>query len=76
MFLRRYILILMCLWAGLFQLAAGTTVIDSIISEGVYRRYRLYIPTIYSGATSVPMVVNLHGLGSNAYQQQYYGNFM
>lgn len=54
----------------------GTTIIDSIYSNGVYRSYRLYIPANYTGANAVPLILNLHGYTSNAQQQQYYSNFM
>lgn len=54
----------------------GLTVVDSIYSNGIYRTYRLYRPTIYTGATAVPLILNLHGYTSNSSAQQVYGNFM
>ena len=54
---------------------AQTTVVDSIMSGGIYRNYRLYVPAIYSGATARPLIINMHGYTSNALQQQYYSNF-
>ena len=54
---------------------AQTTVIDSIMSGGIYRNYRLYVPAIYSGATARPLIINMHGYTSNALQQQFYSNF-
>src|SRR6185369_11168284 len=57
-------------------LSAGVTVYDSIQSGGLYRKYRLYIPSIYNGSTAVPLVLNLHGYTSNSSQQQSYSNFM
>src|SRR5437868_5054858 len=68
---------------GLFLLTSlfyfgqsGTTVVDSIISGGIYRKFRLYVPAIYNGSKKVPLVFNLHGYTSNAFQQQLYSNFM
>lgn len=55
---------------------AQTTLVDSIISGGIYRSYRLYIPAVYSSANQTPLVINLHGYTSNAQQQQLYSNFM
>jgi polyhydroxybutyrate depolymerase len=52
-----------------------TTVIDSMPFGGVQRTYRLYIPAKYKSTTAVPLVLNLHGLGSNAMQQEAYGDF-
>lgn len=53
----------------------GVTVVDSFKVSGIFRKYRLYVPPAYTGQ-KVPLIVNLHGLGSNAVQQQIYGNFM
>lgn len=52
-----------------------TTLIDSIFHDGVWRNYRVYVPAIYTSATSVPLVLNLHGYTSNASQQEFYGDF-
>lgn len=54
---------------------AQITVIDSIMSGGIYRNYRLYIPAAYTGATAYPLVLNLHGYTSSASTQQLYTNF-
>lgn len=68
------LLLLCCLNEVISQ--GGITVTDSIYSGGKYRSYRLYIPAAYSGSVSVPLILNLHGYTSNAYQQQVYSNFM
>ena len=54
---------------------AQTTLIDSFRVDGIYRSYRLYIPA-GGGGGSRPLILNMHGLGSNAWEQQYYSNFM
>lgn len=54
---------------------AQTTVIDSFLHKGIYRSYRIYIPAINDGVKKVPLVFNLHGLGSNAMEQELYGDF-
>ncbi len=59
-----------------FYANSQTTIIDSIYVGGIYRNYRLYVPAIYNGTTARPLVLNLHGYTSNAYQQQLYSNFM
>lgn len=48
---------------------------DSIQHDGIYRTYNLYIPASYSGAEQVPLVLNLHGYGSNNVEQGAYGDF-
>lgn len=39
------------------------------------RSYQLYIPAVYNGTQAVPLVLNLHGYGSNNTQQMFYGDF-
>jgi polyhydroxybutyrate depolymerase len=55
---------------------AQTTIIDSIMSGGIYRNYRVYIPAMYTGTTARPMVFDLHGYTSSASAEQAYSNFM
>ncbi len=54
---------------------AQQTLDGSIIHDGMQRDYIIYIPGNYSGSTSVPLVINFHGLGSNATEQMWYGDF-
>ncbi len=54
---------------------AQTTISDSIFIGGVYRQYRLYVPAIYNSSTAVPLILNLHGYGSDNLQQEIYGDF-
>ncbi|MDI1356438.1 MAG: T9SS type A sorting domain-containing protein [bacterium] len=75
--LRRPLFLSLLLLTGFFYYSqTGLTVIDSIKSGGVYRSYRLYIPTSYNGSKAFPLVLNLHGLSSSATEQQVYSNFM
>jgi polyhydroxybutyrate depolymerase len=37
---------------------------------GIERNYRLHVPPSYDGTSPVPLVLNIHGLGSNADQQE------
>jgi len=70
--------LLLGLFALLFCLKSfsQTTIVDSFKSDGIWRSYRLYIPANYSSANARPLILNMHGLGSNAFEQQYYSNFM
>jgi polyhydroxybutyrate depolymerase len=75
--MRIKLLISLFVMTGFFIFSqSGVTVVDSIKSNGIYRSYRLYKPLSYNGTSAYPLVINLHGYGSNAYQQQYYSNFM
>jgi polyhydroxybutyrate depolymerase len=62
-----------------FQLSLSafsqTTVIDSFQYGGQWRNYRLFIPSGYAIGTSLPLVFNFHGYGSNAIEQELYTQF-
>jgi len=47
----------------------------SIMHDGLERTYILYIPASYVASEAVPLVINFHGLTSNAFDQMFYGNF-
>ena len=72
---KKYFLLLAAIFSVAITSTAQITVEDSIVVDGRYRSYRLYIPTALSSGNH-PLVLNMHGLGSNAIEQQYYGNFM
>lgn len=54
----------------------GVTIYDSILSGGLQRKFRLYVPNSYSAANPVPLILNLHGYTSNSLQQLQYSNFL
>jgi polyhydroxybutyrate depolymerase len=43
--------------------------------EGIDRAYKVHLPPDYTPDSLYPMVFNLHGLGSNAIEQQLYSGF-
>lgn len=51
------------------------SVVKTMMHGGIQREYRLYVPSIYDGSESVPLLFNLYGYGSNAVQQEVYGDF-
>ena len=57
------------------SLRAQTTISGTIQSGGLTREYRLYVPAAYRAGTPVPLLFNLHGLGSNNIEQEAYGDF-
>lgn len=64
------------IFAFISKSQTGVFAYDSIYSEGLYRKYRLYVPAIYNPSNAVPLILNLHGYTSNSAQQQAYANFM
>ncbi|RSK40148.1 extracellular catalytic domain type 1 short-chain-length polyhydroxyalkanoate depolymerase [Hymenobacter perfusus] len=55
--------------------SAQTTVTGTIRFGSTVRDYRLYVPRAYTGAQPVPLLLNLHGYGSNNVEQEQYGDF-
>ena len=53
----------------------GSHIKESIMHNGIQRDYILYIPAIYDGNTDIPLVLNFHGIESNATEQMFYGDF-
>lgn len=51
------------------------TQIDSIFHDSTWRYYRVHVPPGYSPASPVPLIFNLHGLGSNAFEEEFYTRF-
>ncbi|MBA3679662.1 MAG: T9SS type A sorting domain-containing protein [Bacteroidetes bacterium] len=74
--LNKLIITSLFLVTGFFYYAQnGVTILDSIKSNNIMRKFRLYVPNSYTGQ-AVPLVLNLHGYTSNSAQQQPYSNFM
>lgn len=69
----RFILTLLC--ALFIADSYGQTISKSLIVDGVERRYSVYLPSGYDDETPLPLVINMHGLGSNAVEQAAYSRF-
>jgi polyhydroxybutyrate depolymerase len=48
----------------------------TLTSGGLERQYLLHVPTSYTGDDATPLVVNLHGHGSNAGEQAIYSGLL
>jgi len=55
--------------------STAQTVTGSFTYDGSLRDYRVHLPPGYNVSESMPLVLNLHGLGSNAIQQEAYTQF-
>ncbi len=44
----------------------------TMMYDGLERAYILYLPANYTPNSQMPLVFNLHGLGSNSFQQRFY----
>jgi len=65
----RVLILLICLHGFIH---AQTTVSGSFEYGGIERTYSFYVPATYNPTNPVPVVFNLHGLGTDgAYQAQY-----
>lgn len=66
-------LILPLLFSSLY--GSPQTITGSFTHGGQTRTYRVHLPPGFTTATSRPLVLNLHGLGSNGQQQELYTGF-
>ena len=57
------------------SIQSQTTTIDSIFYDGLWRNYRLFLPNGFNTISQHPLVFNLHGYGSNAFEQEIYSGF-
>ncbi len=58
-----------------FSLMAQETITETIMHDGVERTYNVHIPPNFDASQNLPLVLNFHGLGSNAFQQEFYSQF-
>jgi polyhydroxybutyrate depolymerase len=58
-----------------FSCFSQQTINGTIVHDGIVRSYKLYIPSIYSGNTAVPLLFNFHGYTSTSNEQMFYGDF-
>ncbi len=56
---------------------AQSSTLDSIYmqGQGVYRSYIVHTPTGYTPNNTYPLVINMHGFGANALEQEAYTGF-
>src|SRR5687767_4032093 len=64
-FLRAALIVASCSTA----FGQGQVLNRTLQHDGLTRRYTLYIPPSYTGDAAWPLVFNLHGGASNAFQQ-------
>ncbi|MBX5451349.1 alpha/beta hydrolase family esterase [Thermogemmatispora sp.] len=55
--------------------ARGTTLVETLMSGGLARSYRLHVPPDYQPDQPLPLVLNFHGHGSSGKQQEAYTGF-
>lgn len=70
--LRRFSIVLFSLMALTGSGFSQTNIIDSIYYDGVWRNYRLHLPPAFTPQSDLPVIINMHGLGSNALEQEVY----
>ncbi len=75
-FNKAFVISWFCLLSIIINAQTGIVHLDSITSGSIKRKFRVYVPASYNASTAVPLVFNLHGYTSNAFQQEAYTNFM
>lgn len=64
----------MLLWTMYFIMCASGQEF-TLVHDGLMRSYRLHLPSGYNQGSVYPLVINMHGLGSNALEQEFYTAF-
>ncbi len=73
--MRKCLLALFILFPFINSAQTGATISGSFLSDGTFRSYTVYVPASYTGSSSVPLVVNLHGYTGSSSQQENYQDF-
>ncbi|MGD9934629.1 MAG: PHB depolymerase family esterase [Dehalococcoidia bacterium] len=58
------------------DLKVGATVVRQLVVDGEARSYRLHLPAGITTAAGLPVVLNFHGLGSSALEQEIYSGLV
>lgn len=69
--MRAQLLFLCFLMSGFFSYSQE----KGFYFDDIYRTYRIYVPDNLDPDSSYSLIINMHGLGSNAYEQQLYTLF-
>ena len=71
--IKRNFLFVIFLFATIYS-NAQQTLNESMLHDGVTREYIVYVPAVYNGSSSVPLLFNFHGYTQSANNQMSYGN--
>ena len=69
---RKLLVVVICSLSLCFTAKAQ---VDSILHQGGFRTFIVHLPTGYNSAVSYPLILNFHGLGETALQQEIYTGF-
>ena len=70
--MKKLFVILICFPCFIF---GQQTINDSILINGIYRQFIIYVPSIYKSSQPTPLIFNFHARNSNACKQMRYGDF-
>ncbi|MBK9737846.1 MAG: hypothetical protein IPO92_24080 [Saprospiraceae bacterium] len=68
----KYMILPVLLIFFISEVIAQETVTGSLFFNGINRTYRLRLPENFNKDIAIPMVLNFHGFGSNALEQEFY----
>lgn len=73
--MKNFDLLIICILLSISNSINAQMIEGSFEHDGETREYVFYMPTTYVPGSSVPLVLNLHGLSSNNQSQAFYSNF-
>jgi len=65
-----FLKIFLCL--SIISTVSAQTTVETLEHDGITRSYRIHLPPNFDPQESLPLVFNLHGFTSNAFQQEIY----
>jgi polyhydroxybutyrate depolymerase len=71
--MRLYILFAFTLFGLLLQ--AQQNIVSTFLHDGEVREFEVHLPPGFDAAMTWPLVINMHGLGSNRVEQRFYSGF-
>ncbi|MEM7655674.1 MAG: T9SS type A sorting domain-containing protein [Bacteroidota bacterium] len=74
--MKNCLFVLLISLGGSMGFLSAQTINKTLDLDGQTREYTVFLPQTYDPLTdSLPLIINMHGLGSDAFQQMLYSNF-
>ncbi len=73
--MKKYLHTVLILFCSIQLIAQYETFPIELDIDGITREMDVYLPSTYQQGDVLPLVINMHGFGSNSFQQNFYSGF-
>ncbi len=73
--MKKYLHTILILFCAIQLIAQYETFPVDLDIDGITREMDVYLPSSYQQGDVLPLVINMHGFGSNSFQQNFYSGF-